>query len=362
MDSATLQKIQDLLSAHQSIGVAVGQNPSVDEMAAALSVYLYLNSLGKKVSIASPTQPLVEVSTLVGINKVKTALDGDGGDLIVSFPYSENEIQKVSYTIENGFLNIVVKAGENGLTFTENDVKYTRGGGVPTLLFVVGTPRLSDLGQLFDTEALKDTIIINIDNKQDNQGFGDVVLVSSNYSSVSEEVAQLISYLEPAMDGDIAQNLMLGISDATSNFQSPSTSYLAFEMAGFLLRRGAQRAGTGHISRSQWSEEELRPFNPVSAPAQQQRPMQQQRSQNQGQNRGQNQQRRDQRDQRGTARQAQGDQNQQDRNQNQNDQGQQGQRRDQSAAPNQTPEKKQEEEKNPNSDWLLPKVYRGPTA
>src|SRR3989344_6939689 len=207
MDTNLQARVQEILQKNEKIAIAFGQNPSLDDIAAALSLYLGLTQLNKAVSVASPSQPLVEHSSLVGIDHVKTQLGGEGGDLVVSFPYREGEIDKVSYTIESGFLNIVVKAGGQGLAFKEQDVRYTRGGGVPQVLFIVGTPRLSDLGTLFNPEALKDTTIINIDNKQDNQGFGDVVLVSQTASSVSEQVAELLLNLGVNLEIDLSQNL-----------------------------------------------------------------------------------------------------------------------------------------------------------
>ncbi|HYM65276.1 MAG TPA: hypothetical protein VES68_02220 [Candidatus Sulfotelmatobacter sp.] len=241
MDNLTFSKIKEAIEKYSNIAVATRNNPSVDEMGAALSLYLSLKDLGKNLSIASPSQPLVEVSSLVGVNEVKTSLGGGGGDLVVSFPYREGEIEKVSYTRDDNFLNIVVKAGEKGLNFTENDVKFIRGGSAPELLFVVGSPRVSDLGKLFDPESLKDTIVVNIDNKAENQGYGDILMVSPRLSSVSEAVANLIFSLGYKMDLDISQNLMLGLATATDNFQSDHTSALAFEMAGILLRQGALR-------------------------------------------------------------------------------------------------------------------------
>ncbi|MCL5970455.1 MAG: hypothetical protein M1450_03075 [Patescibacteria group bacterium] len=237
----TVQQIKDVLSKNDSISIAVGKNPTQDEMAAALSLYLSLASENKKVSIACPTNPIVELSNLVGINKVKTSLGTDGGDLVVSFPYKEGEIDKVSYTLEEGYLNIIVKAGEAGLSFTETDVNYKRAGGHVSALFIIGTPRLSDLGNLFNPQALKETTIINIDNKAENQGFGEIVLVSPSYSSVSEQISKLILDLNLQMDVDIAQNLLSGISFATENFQHQNTSSLAFEMVGVLMRNGASR-------------------------------------------------------------------------------------------------------------------------
>ncbi|MBU4015899.1 hypothetical protein KKF69_00285, partial [Patescibacteria group bacterium] len=240
MDNAIVQKIKDAISNNDNIAIIVGKNPSIDEMAAALSLYLLLKE-NKKVTIVCPTQPIVELSNLVGIDKVATRLEGGEGDLVVSFPYVEGEVEKVSYTLESGFLNIIVKASNQGLTFDEKDVKYSKGGATFSLLFVIGTPRLSDLGELINSDKLLNTKIINIDNKQENEGYGDIVAVSPDFSSVSEQVADLALSLGFRMDRDIAQNLLDGINYATQNFQSPSTSPLAFEIASLLMRNGAKR-------------------------------------------------------------------------------------------------------------------------
>lgn len=244
MDQRNIQKIKDALSSNDKIAIAVGKNPSLDEMGAGLGLYLALNNSGKHASIASPSDPLVEISSLVGIDKVKKAFEGEGGDLIVSFPYKEREIQKVSYTLENNHLNIIVKAGPDGLSFTEQDVKYTRTGGTPGLLIIVGTPRVSDLGSLWNPDSLKNTQVVNIDNKVENQNFGDIVIVSPSFSSVSEQIVELLNSLELEIDQDIAQNLLSGISFATNNFQSPKTSASAFEAAGVLMKKGATRQKT----------------------------------------------------------------------------------------------------------------------
>ena len=241
MDNLTFSKIKEAIEKYTNIAVATRNNPSVDEMGAALSLYLTLKDLGRNVVVATPSEPLVEVSSLVGIDEVKTSLGGEGGDLVVSFPYKEGEIDKVSYTRDDSFLNIVVKAGEKGLGFKESDVKFTRGGSAPELLFIIGSPRVSDLGKLFDPEALKGTVVVNIDNKAENQGYGDILMVSPRLSSISEAVANLLFSLGFKMDLDIAQNLMLGIATSTENFQSDHTSPLAFEMAGILMRQGALR-------------------------------------------------------------------------------------------------------------------------
>lgn len=243
MDNNTIQQIKDTLSQSQSIGIVAPSNSSMDEMAAALSLYLILKNANKNVSIASPTDPIVEISSLVGIDKVGKSLKSSGGgngDLTVSFPYTEGEIEKVSYTLEEGYLNIIVKAAEQGLSFDEKDVEYTRGGGNLDLVISVGVAQIADMDPLFDTQN-PDIKIINIDNKAENEQYGDINLVSSKLSSVSEGVADLALALGLHLDQDAAQNLLMGITDVTQNFQNPNTSALAFEMAALLMKKGAAR-------------------------------------------------------------------------------------------------------------------------
>ncbi|OGH29533.1 MAG: hypothetical protein A3B41_00975 [Candidatus Levybacteria bacterium RIFCSPLOWO2_01_FULL_37_26] len=240
MDNLNVDKIRTLLDKNDKISIAVGKNPGIDEMAASLALYLSLSNSGKTVSIACPTEPIVEVSSLVGIDKVQTTLHNDAADLTVSFP-DRGDIEKISYTREDGFINIIVKAGKQGLSFDETDIQYKRFGAAPSVIFIVGTPRLSDLGSVFDAEKFKDTTVINIDNKESNQGFGDIILVSKDLSSVSESVASLISSLGLNLDTDTASNLLAGISEATDNFQNPRTSPLAFETVAMLMKKGAKR-------------------------------------------------------------------------------------------------------------------------
>ena len=243
MDNVMLEKINDLLAKNKNIGIVIGRNPCIDQMAASLSLYLVLLASSKKVTVVCSTEPIVELSSLVGIDKVKKCFGWrTNRSLTISFPYGEGGIEKISYPLEEGKLNILVKAGENGLSFNEKDVEYKREGAAPGLVFVVGTPRISDLGTAFDMETFKDSKVINIDYKPENQGFGDIPLLGNNASSVCELMANLISSLSLKMDIDIASNLLTGIIAATDNFQSTATSALAFETAALLLKKGAVRS------------------------------------------------------------------------------------------------------------------------
>lgn len=232
-------RLRNELTKAQTIGIIVRDNPDIDAMAAALSLYLSLFSFSqgtKHVSICCKTDPIVELSSLVGIDKVKKTFEG-GGDLTISLPYREGTIEKISYNIEGERINLLIKAAEQRFPFEPSDISYTRSSGALDLLLNIG------IGQRSLVEEFTPLVSVSIDNSPSNEQFGTIILVDPSASSISELTASLISSLTLPIDIDIAQNLLSGISFATDNFQRENASPLSFEMASILLRHGARRDG-----------------------------------------------------------------------------------------------------------------------
>ncbi len=155
----------------------------------------------------------------------------------MSFPYHDGDIEKVSYNIEGDRLNVNLFAEEQGIRFTEKDITYIRQGASPQLIFTVGVSQAVEIQGLVDSGVK----IVNIDNSAGNGMFGQVNIVDPTASSLSEIVAKIAQDLNLQVEFDVAQNLLDGITAATQNFSSPKTSPVAFEMAGFLLQKGAIR-------------------------------------------------------------------------------------------------------------------------
>lgn len=245
MDNNLFGRIKEALDANSNIGVIVAPNPSFDEMAAGLGLYLALKQMGKNTSIVCATDVTVGNSSLVGIDKVQKSFGGSNGDFVVSFPNRDGEIGKVRYTTDNGKLNIILEPGPNGINFGQSDITYQQAGtGVaPSLVICLGVANLQEAG-LSQGQGTK---IINIDNKPDNTKFGDIIHVDTKFSSVSEEVADFLTLLEPQieLDVDTSQNLLSGILSATNDFENGHGSYLAFEMTGILMKKGAVRSANG---------------------------------------------------------------------------------------------------------------------
>lgn len=231
----SLPTIQTLLGESSTVGVVIGENQTLDTVAAGLSLYLALKDSGKSVQIISKKDPIVEYSNLVAIDQIARDFSGVTRTFTISVPYRNEEIEKVSYNIEGDRLSVNLFAEEKGISFTEKDIEYIKKGSAPSLIITIG---VEDLSQLQIEQGVK---IINIDNSGFNSMFGDVPLVDSAFSSTSELVTRLIEELRLPLDIDTAQNLLDGITNATQNFTSPKTSATAFTAAGVLLSKGARR-------------------------------------------------------------------------------------------------------------------------
>lgn len=241
-----LNQMRGLLEQAKSITIVTAPQPSVDTVAASLALYLALSATGKSVSVISPAPMTVAYSHLVGVDKIGNTIgSGDGRNLVISFPYQEGSIEKVSYNIEAETFNLVIEPREGYPQITPENIRFsTGGGGQPDILITMGISKLFDLhAALGQNQALVESKpVIAIDTNPRHERFGKVDIVTPSASSLSEIVTHLLASLSLRMDEDIAANLFLGISDGSENFTSPTTSASTFEAAALLSRSGARKS------------------------------------------------------------------------------------------------------------------------
>ncbi|NCN59049.1 hypothetical protein COW99_01050 [Candidatus Roizmanbacteria bacterium CG22_combo_CG10-13_8_21_14_all_38_20] len=235
-----LNQLKLVLDKAQSIAIVVPENATFDQLAAALGLYLGLLKLGKSVSVLASSKPK-QGDNLVGIEKIKTSLDG--ANLVISFPYDEGSIEKVSYTEELGRLNIVIEPTDKQLKFSKEDVRFNSGGNNVDVVFTVGVSKLEDIGELYVSQSalFSSANIINIGNGQEVSSYGKVNIVNPKLPTVSEIIALVLKNLNVVMDKDIATNLYRGLQHATDDFASDKVSALTFEAAALTMRSGAVR-------------------------------------------------------------------------------------------------------------------------
>lgn len=241
MTNEDLIAIQNLVNASRRLLVLTHKTPSLDTMASALSLYLAMTKAGKDATIAMETPPLVELASLVGIDQVRTGLDGK--NLLITYrPYNLGDFEKVSYhedAAPNDSFKLTITP-RDGFTPDPKNFSFAFTGTSADLIFTVDLVDPSQLGNLYDRELLAASPIINIDNHDPNKDYGRFNLVEPDAASISEIVTFFLRAVNTTLDQDIANNLYQGIVSATNNFQSPKVAAATFEAAAILLRSGAK--------------------------------------------------------------------------------------------------------------------------
>jgi len=245
IDPNQLAEARNTLEGAKSIAILIGSNPTVDSVASSLALYLALSSYGKQVTVACAIPMTVAFNRLVGVDKIGTLVNGTGGkNLVISFPYQEGSIEKVSYNIENDIFNLVIEPREGYPMITQDMIRYSFSGGSTDAIITVGVASTNDLGTLFtdNQQLFSEKSLINIDINPSNSRFGNRSnIVDQTASTISELTTTLFSSLGFTIDADIASNLLAGISNGSNNFTSAQTTAHTFEAAAICLKNGARK-------------------------------------------------------------------------------------------------------------------------
>lgn len=239
-----ISQARSLLENAKEVLIALPAKPTFDSVAGALSLYLGLSAKGLQVTVVCPNDMTVEFSHLVGVDKVTNNISsGQGKNLVISFPYQEGSIEKVSYNIENDTFNLVIEPREGYPMVTQDAIRFGAGGGNIDLIITIGVAKLTDLDQLYNNNQglFSEKTVVNIDTDSQNTRFGRVNVIDPNVSSISELTISLFSNFGLALNADTATNLLAGMTNGTDNFNSPQTQASTYETAAMCLRSGARK-------------------------------------------------------------------------------------------------------------------------
>jgi len=127
--------------------------------------------------------------------------------------------------------------------------------GAPPKAESAHTPEISLLVDVSDQGMLKEVrpagMVAIIDHHRTVTDYGDIRWVEPGRSSASEMVFELLTAMDTAIDEEIAANLYMGIFGDTGGFTHANTSLRVFEIAGDLVRHGADpHAIAGRLKRN----------------------------------------------------------------------------------------------------------------
>jgi hypothetical protein len=233
MDNSLSQLVENA----SSILVLLPTKPYFDQVAAGLSLYLSLKDK-KEVTITCPSPMMVGFNRIIGINKITQEVGNK--NLVIKFSgYDATNIEKVSYDIENGEfkLTVVPKSGFSSPEKTQLDLNYQ--GVAADLVILIGGANDSHF-PLIAGEDFGAAKLVHIGTRVLTTS-REVMSLSKPGSTTSEIVAAIIKENELALDPDIATNLVMGIEEGSSHFESVEVRPETFEMFAYLLRNGGKR-------------------------------------------------------------------------------------------------------------------------
>jgi len=230
---------KSIIDKSKSILILLPTKSRLDQVAAGLSLYLVLKE-NKQVQISSPDLMTVGFNKLVGVNKVIKEVGNK--NLVVSFAsYKANDIEKVSYDIEDGQFQLTVVPKQNINPPTRDQIKFSYSGLSVDCTIIVGGANESHFPAISSNE-LGGASIVHVGTRDvslpSNRSY---ISFSRPASSVSEVVYSLVKEGGFSINADIATNLLMGIEDGSNGFTTNEVSAETFETVSSLMKAGGKR-------------------------------------------------------------------------------------------------------------------------
>ncbi|MBN1168351.1 hypothetical protein JXA63_00515 [Candidatus Woesebacteria bacterium] len=230
---------QSLIEAAGSILVLLPKNPTLDQVASGLSLYLSLSEK-KSVNVTCPTPMTVDLNKLVGVNKISEDLGNK--NLLISFTnYQANDIERVSYDIEDKefMLSVIPKAGLSAPSKDQINITYS--GISSDLVILVGGVNEDHFPALSE-QGLKDAKKVHIGIRQLTfAGQYQMLSFVQPFSSIAEVVANLLIQAKFKIDADVSTNLIAGIEQGSGHFTTQGVAAETFQLIYELMRTGGKR-------------------------------------------------------------------------------------------------------------------------
>ncbi len=238
-DGKAKQQIVDRIKDVSNILITVSQDPSVDELAAALSLTLMLNKMDKYgTAVFSGTIP----PAIDFLKPDKTFRDNVDNlrDFIVAL--DKEKADRLRYKVEDDLVRIFITPYKEPIS--EDDLEYSYGDFNVELVIALGVEKREDLDKAITAHGriLHDATVVTVNTKGSKSDLGSVDWQDEEASSLCEMLMSLSEALKNnLLDEQIATALLTGIVSATDRFSNTHTSPRVMTMAAQLMAAGANQ-------------------------------------------------------------------------------------------------------------------------
>lgn len=236
------QQILEQINRAKEILITCKEHYSGDSLASVLAWQYILKKMGKSTTtvISNFTVPNT-YKFLPQINEIKSDLLHLKKFTIV-VKTTQTPIEELSYdkTDQAILISLTPKFGiysEKDVSFQSSDYKYD-------LIFVLDSPDLESIGQIYEkqTDFFYHTPIINIDHSPANEYFGQINVVDLTATATSEITFSILNSLGiELLDETLATYIYTGMTEKTKSFKTNNITPNTLNIASQLIQAGADR-------------------------------------------------------------------------------------------------------------------------
>lgn len=218
--------------------IALSSDPSVDEMAAAIGLSLFLDKLGKRATaIYSGATPnaLEFLKPEETFESTADALQ----DFVIAL--NKDKADHLRYKLDGDFVKIYITPYKARIS--EEDLEYSYGDFNVDLVLALDVANGVDLDSALREHGriMHDATIVNITTGNPGK-FGEIEWSDKKASSVSEMIAKLLYSVNGAtIEKEEATAFLTGIVAATNRFSNAGTTSETMKLSSRLMESGANQ-------------------------------------------------------------------------------------------------------------------------
>lgn len=237
------QQFAGIIEKSKKVLILTAQNPSGDAICSAWAFYFFLQKRGISATIAMNDE-FKEAERFSFLPKPEKVTDNIHGsqDFLLLFNTKYNNISDVRTEKEGDEFRIFITPEKGSID--PRDFSFVPAKFKFDLLVIFGSPDKDSIGKIYEEspDIFYEVPIVNIDNRNNNENFGQINLVNIAASSVSEILAENLERIdEGAIDEKIASCLLAGIISATESFQRKNTTPKSLQLSAKLMEKGADQ-------------------------------------------------------------------------------------------------------------------------
>lgn len=240
-DTNAKQQIVEKIKKSSTILVTVSNNPSVDELSAALGLTLLLNKMEKHAT-AVFSGAIPPAITFLDPEKTFENTVDSLRDFIIAL--DKEKADHLRYKVEGEVVKIFITPYRT--TITSDDLDFSQGDYNVELVLALGVENQDHLDAALSAHGriLHDATVATISAGTTKSNLGNIDWMEAGASSLSEMLVSLSDALKgekPLLDEQVATAFLTGLVAATDRFSNNRTSSKVMTIAAQLMAAGANQ-------------------------------------------------------------------------------------------------------------------------